>query len=81
MNDQLTRQRDRHKRGAYHSPMLRQRLAAAVHLLAGWLRMHAANAADARMRLHFFRFSDFVSPGVAPVRVHARTTSTTGWRN
>jgi len=75
MNNQLTRERGRYRRHVHHSPLSRQRLAVAPRLLAGWPRMHIA---EARLPLHLFRFSDFVSPGVAPVRAHARTAATTG---
>jgi hypothetical protein len=78
MNDQLTRERNRRQCDARRSPLPRQWLAAALHQLAGGLRTYADVVAAARLYFHSFRYADFVSPSVAPVRVHARTTTTTG---
>ncbi|WP_233833950.1 hypothetical protein [Paraburkholderia sp. ZP32-5] len=78
MNDQLTRERNRRQCDAHRSPMPRQWLAASMNQLAGRLRTYADVVVAARLHFHSFRYADFVSPSVAPVRVHTRATTTTG---
>jgi len=71
MNNQLTRLSDRHRDSTGHAPMLCLRLAATAHRFVRWLRLRTS---DARISTHFSRSSRFVSPGMSPVRVNARTT-------
>ncbi|NML32529.1 hypothetical protein [Paraburkholderia antibiotica] len=78
MNDQFTRPRgdNPYKGRAHRSLTLRQRFAATLLRLAGPLPLRTARLTAARMPLHSFRLPQFVSPGVALVRIQSRTTMT-----